>query len=381
MPALCDRNYCTGCAACYSACPRNAISMLADAEGFLSPEVVKDRCVDCGKCEEVCPVLHFGAERKPLGIYAAKSKNQTLRLESSSGGVFSLLAKAVIDAGGSVFGAAVVDGYAIRHVKVEMDAQLARLRGSKYVQSEIGDSYREARMCLSMGKRVLFSGTPCQIAGFRNFLGREYRSLLCVDVVCHAVASPLAWQKYLEWINPDPFAFESAKFRDKTWGWRRYSMRLRKGGGSDYCKSNAEDPFLKGFSSELFSRESCYNCCARNLKSGADITLGDFWRVWEEKPQIYDNQGVSLVLVNTEQGMSAFRQILADVVADETDFQVAVKVNPSIVKRPSRSSQRHHKFFSLLERGMSFYEAVEFVSRRSWADRVRGLASRILKFK
>ena len=194
-----EKNNCCGCSACVQICPKQCISMAADNEGFLYPQVNSAICIDCGLCEKVCPVINQSAPREPLVVYAAKNNNEDIRLKSSSGGIFTLLAEKVIEEGGVVFGAKFDADWNVVHDYTETIEGLAAFRGSKYVQSIIGDNFKTAKQFLNNGRKVLFSGTPCQIAGLKKYLRKEYDNLLTVDVVCHGVPSPMVWRDYLDY--------------------------------------------------------------------------------------------------------------------------------------------------------------------------------------
>lgn len=186
-----DKKDCCGCSACVQKCPKQCISLKEDNEGFLYPEVDKSMCINCGLCEKVCPVLHQGESRKPLKVYAAKNQDEEIRRQSSSGGIFTLLAEKTIQDGGVVFGARFDEHWEVKHDYTETIEGLAAFRGSKYVQSRMEDNYRKAEMFLKQGRKVLFSGTPCQVAGLKRFLRKYYGNLLTIDMVCHGVPSPL----------------------------------------------------------------------------------------------------------------------------------------------------------------------------------------------
>ena len=189
---------CCGCWACIQVCPKKCINMSEDNEGFLYPGIDLSLCINCGLCEKVCPVIHQGKERNPLKVYAAKSCNERIRLESSSGGVFTLLAEKIITSGGVVFGARFDSNWEVVHDCVESIDALSALRGSKYVQSRIEDTFKKAECCIKEGREVLFCGTPCQISGLKLFLRKEYDNLIAVDFICHGVPSPGVWRQYLD---------------------------------------------------------------------------------------------------------------------------------------------------------------------------------------
>ena len=203
MIRITNNSDCCGCEACKQICPKNSISMRRDAEGFLYPTVDMSSCIGCHLCERICPMLIRGTERRPLEVLAAKSSNEAVRLSSSSGGIFTPLAERTLRRGGVVFGAKFNDKLYVEHTGVESEEELSALRGSKYLQSIIGDSYKRAEEALKGGREVLFSGTPCQIAGLRGYLRREYESLLTVEVVCHGVPSPKVWQEYVDRLSAE----------------------------------------------------------------------------------------------------------------------------------------------------------------------------------
>ena len=387
---LAPHSLCSGCSACYAACPSKAISMKPDCEGFTYPHVDDSLCVKCGLCERVCPVLHPNNAREPLSVYAAKAKDDKLRMESSSGGIFSLLARRIIADGGIVYGAAICgDDLTVRHCSAENEEELSWLRGSKYVQSAIGDTYWSVRRQLETGRKVLFSGTPCQVAALRNFLGNDYDNLFCVEVICHAVPSPLAWRKFLEKratalaqgrdsARPEAVIDRRISFRRKNCGWKRFSLSLRFANDKEYLGDLYTDTFLRGFLGELYNRPSCHACSARELRSGADITIADYWNVHQRFPEMDDDLGTSVVLVNSSKGMLLLERIttLCDIV--ESDYADVRRVNPAVY-RSSSPHPRRCKFFQFASDGADFDATVERLLRRPLWRRIASLAKRTLK--
>ena len=379
---------CSGCTACYAVCPRKAISMMPDDEGFLHPQIDEPLCVKCALCERVCPSLHPDEARKPLFVYAAKAKDDILRAESSSGGIFSLLSRQIISEGGIVYGAAIrKSDLSVCHCSAENEEELSWLRGSKYIQSEIGDIYYQVRSQLDEDRIVLFSGTPCQVAALRNFLARDYRNLICIDVICHAVPSPLAWRKFLEKrtaasakgrdsARPVEVIDRRISFRRKNCGWKRYSLSLRFANGKEYLLDHRADPFLRGFSSELYNRLSCHMCSVRELSSGADITLGDYWNVHQRFPAMDDDKGTSIVLVNSNKGAAMINKIapLCDML--QSDYADACRTNPAIY-RSFPPNRNRAKFFKLIRRGADFDATVDTLSRRPMWHQIASLVKHI----
>lgn len=296
-----DKAMCCGCSACASRCPKQCIHMLRDEEGFLYPVVDKGNCVDCGVCEMVCPFLNKTNPVSDKTILACVHRDENIRKSSSSGGFFSALAEDVILKGGYVFGAALCGGNKVMHIAVRTIEDLARLRGSKYVQSSIGDAYLQCRTLLNQNKEVLFSGTPCQIKGLYSFLDKPYPNLTTLDFICHGVPSPGVWEAYLQQLSARyGAAVKTIFFRDKAYGWKTYAMRIAFENGQEYLKKADEDLYLRGFVANLYLRPSCHNCKVKGGTSGADFTVADFWGVERILPQFSDNAGVSLVICNTD---------------------------------------------------------------------------------
>ena len=380
---LASKKLCTGCSACYASCGRGAISMVADAEGFLQPVIDEAKCVNCGLCEKACPVLSKLPLRTPLAVYAAKAKDEELRMKSSSGGVFSLLARAVIADGGIVFGAGFDHAdWHVMHKSAENEEELEDLRGSKYVQSEMGDVFRCVKAELAKNRKVLFSGTPCQIAGLRLFLGKPYGNLLLVDVVCHAAPSPLVWKKFLEkrLLAVTESSLSSIKrisFRRKNCGWKRFSLSLRFANDKEYLADLTKDTFLRGFLSELYNRPSCHNCHSRELKSASDLTIADYWRVHEKMPEMDDDKGTSLVLVNTAKGETAFKCIEDCISTRASDYGDAIRTNPAIV-RSSPPNKKRSQFFKACHTRDFDRLVIRMIRRPLWR-RVGSVIKRVLK--
>ena len=390
MLQLTDKQDCCGCHACVSVCARQCITMQEDNEGFLYPVVDASTCTDCGLCEKVCPVINQDEPRKPLKVYAAKNRIEEIRRQSSSGGIFTPLAESVIREGGVVFGAKFDKDWNVVHAWTDTIEGIADFRGSKYVQSTIGDAYREAREFLKQGRKVLFSGTPCQIAGLRKFLRKEYDNLLTLDVVCHGVPSPLVWRKYLEETREKLRAKHDAgkntvssslmdlpvitgiSFRDKTHGWKKYGFRLRyaaskAAGNSVSASANGsectllqpfpENVFMKGFLSNFYLRPSCYACSVRTGKSGSDITIADFWGVQNYYPEFDDDRGVNLVLVNTDKGRMAYEQTNADSI--ESTYEQGLNQNPCLEHSVARTKHIATFWTEFEARGMAVVQEIE----------------------
>ncbi len=359
MITIRDKKDCCGCHACASICAKHCITMQPDEEGFLYPIVNKDACTDCGLCEKICPVINQREPRKPLKVYAAKNKNEEIRRQSSSGGIFTLLAEKVIEEGGVVFGARFNENWDVVHAWTDTIEGIAAFRGSKYVQSTIGDTYRKAKDFLKQGRKVLFSGTPCQIAGLKKYLRREYDNLLTIDVVCHGVPSPKVWREYLRGINNSQFPISYVNLRSKNRGWSQYSYLIKASDNVLYDDFAYKSPFSQGFSLNLTLRPSCYDCPARSGSSNADITLADCWGIQKLENIKNDDKGYSSVILWRD-AMSVSSS-LAEFITCELEYDFVIENNPSIVISPVKPYCRK-KFWSIYKkRGV---EAVTIVANK-----------------
>lgn len=351
-----DKRDCCGCAACVQICPKHCISLKDDTEGFLYPLVNKNTCIDCKLCEHVCPCINQNESKQPLLINATFNKNEKERIESSSGGLFSVFARYILDEGGVIFGARFDEQWNVIHDYAEDLKGLSTFRGSKYVQSNIGDTYKKAQSFLKSGRKVLFSGTPCQIAGLNKFLRKQYDNLLTIEVVCHGVPSPSAWKSYLDYINPQHRLIKNINLRDKSHGWKRYSYLIEAEDiilVSDYASSSL---YLKGFSLNLTIRPSCYKCPAKEFKSAADVTLADCWGV--EKLDYYDDdKGISIVICNSTKAISILQKLGLTTI--QVDYEFVKKYNPAIYLS-SRHPYCRHLFWQLFPKhGIQSVEIVQ----------------------
>lgn len=331
-----SKSLCCGCSACSSCCPKHCITMVEDTEGFLYPSVDETLCVDCGLCEKVCHEINPYEGRMPLEIKAGQSEDETVRRESSSGGLFSLLAQKCIEKNGVVFGVRFDENWQCEFDYSETLQGIKQFRGSKYVQAQVGTAYKDALRFLQEGRMVLFTGTPCQIAGLRHSLRRDYDNLIAVDVVCHGVPSPKVWRLYLnnekekarqgkiQFCSPlslissvrNPFKelkdvqIEGVSFRDKRLSWKKYSFALTFSKATDDGRKNTvslsqihyKNAYLRAFMANLDLRPSCYNCQAKAGRSHSDITLADCWGAELNHKSLFDDLGTSMILINSKKG-------------------------------------------------------------------------------
>lgn len=329
-----EKNKCCGCYSCVSSCPQGAISMENDEEGFWYPKINKDICTKCNICEKKCPVItsNFDEKNEPIS-YACINKDYEIRINSSSGGVFTLIAEYVINKNGVVFGASFDKKFNVRHIYVDKICELSKLRGSKYVQSNIGDAYKNTEKFLKKGKIVLFTGTPCQVEGLKSYLGKDYENLICQDLICHGVPSPKVWQKY---INEKEQEFgskvEEAYFRNKDKGWKKSSMFLKFKNGEEYIENLNKDIMFRSFLSNICLRPSCHRCSFRKINRISDITLADFWNIDNVYPKMNDDKGISLLIINSKKGEQIFENISENIDYKKVDFDKYVSNIDSLTK-------------------------------------------------
>lgn len=392
---------CCGCSACAQRCPKQCIKMLEDEEGFLYPKVDETKCINCHLCEKVCPVANQAESRMPIDSYAAYNMDDGVRKDSSSGGIFTLLAEKVIAEGGVVFGATWNEKWQVVHTYTETKEGIAQFRGSKYIQSIIGETYKQAETFLKSGRKVLYSGTPCQIAGLRLFLRKEYDNLLTIDFICHGVPSPGVFRWYLQEeitnyaarkgrkntvsflpihsipdgdvLMPEGLSIKGIHFRDKCSGWKKYSFVLLLAEASAEGKQNSvslsytleQNSFLKGFLNDLYLRPSCHKCPAKSLKSGSDITIADYWG-YKDTPNITDtDEGISAVLINTVKGQTVFDML--SLMKEKTKYDLIERTNGAI----NHSASNFYRGLFYKKSRLSFHSRIDHIVSQRLIDKIR----------
>ena len=394
MITLKRKEDCCGCHACETVCPKNCISMREDSEGFFYPEIDSARCIDCHLCEKVCPVAHV-SEREtsapsPL-VFAARCESDSLRLASASGGAFTVMAERVLANGGVVFGARWDSEFSeVVHDFAETPAELAAFRGSKYLQSRIGDAFRKAREFLRAGREVMFTGTPCQIAGLRRALRGDFPKLLAVDIACHSTPSPKVWRAFFSDLRerkklgvPENVLFRKKVFDEKRGAWNCAMFAVESRAGTEFLAPLYSTPFGKGFGSGLFSRPSCHECPAKNRASGSDITIGDFWGVEKYFPDLKSNEGLSVVICHTERGRAAFDSVKSGFgVLREATYEQAIPANGGL-RNDTRRHPKRAEFFSAFNAAKTPADAariIEKFTRTPLLRRARNFAFRCARF-
>jgi len=352
---------CCGCSACLNACPKGAISMKEDEAGFIFPEVDENLCISCGKCKKVCVFgeKNIGAAEGEPEVYAAVSNDKEVLETSSSGGIFTVLANSVLESGGAVFGAAWSDDLTLHHVCVEDKNYLEKLRGSKYVQSSTEDTFSQAKAILNDGRSVLYCGTPCQIAGLKAFLGKDYENLLTVDIICHGVPSLKMLHDDLKAVAGDKYAnIKDVKFRDKSKGWAVKGAITTDGKLIKYDAGTS--PYYFFFLKGGIYRESCYNCRFPSENRQGDITLGDYWGVplalVDEMGDVNPDKGISCVLVNTEKGKEYFELIKPSISFAKSSRESAEKRNKQLTACSTHLPEHETLLAGYVEKGYSAYK-------------------------
>lgn len=342
-----NKEMCCGCSACENICPQSAITLTPDSEGFLYPSISPEKCISCGQCQNVCPLQHVSKlplhETSPRA-YAAKHKDDNIRIQSSSGGVFTALSDYVLDHAGIVYGVMYDETMCVIHARATTKEQRDLFRGAKYVQSNLKHIFAQVNQDLKRGKLVLFSGTPCQVAGLKNYLGDfSANKLILCDIICHGVPSPQIWSNHIHHINKKLNSpIQSYYFRNKSHGWHTPTIAV--------CTKNKlikNKSYLKTFLilyyANLINRPCCRNCKFANLNRCGDITIGDFWGIEKSLPTFDDNKGVSLLLINTPTGEHIFSNINSNLEFYESNLEDCLQPQ---LQTPNLDALNRQEFWS-----------------------------------
>ena len=379
MIIITEKEFCSGCMACFNACKQNCINMNLDEEGFWYPEVDKRHCIDCGVCEKICPIIHKRRydESRSTTAFAAINNDEEIRLKSSSGGMFTLIAETILDQGGVVFGAAFDESFkSVHHICVDNKTDLDKLRGSKYVQSKIEDTYLITKKLLDRGRKVLFTGTPCQIGGLYSYLKKSYDNLYTQDIICHGVPSPMVWERYVdERERKAESKTQRMFFRYKKYGWKTFAVLFEFANNTTYVKNLNEDSYMRAFLSNICLRPSCYDCSFKSVKRQADITLADFWGIKSVLPEMDDDKGTSLVMIHSDKGKHLIECISDNFKCHDVDIGIIESLNPSVKKSVAVNSKRE-QFFRNIQKD-SFEKTVFKYTKPNIYRRIRDLVGRI----
>lgn len=370
---------CCGCYACYNICPRKCITMKTDNEGFWYPNIDKNKCINCNLCEKVCSIINpvKRADSKKIA-YAGMNKDDQIRVKSSSGGIFSILAEYIIKNNGIIYGASFDEDFNIKHKRILCNTDLDLLRGSKYVQSSIGDIYKQVKNDLESNRQVLFTGTPCQVEGLRSYLRKEYVNLITMDFICHGVPSPLVWKKYLEEMKKSKQEnIKNIYFRNKDIGWKIFSLKIIFD-EKIYINDLNNDLFMKGFLQDVYLRPSCYSCKFKKINRVSDITVADFWGIENILPKMDDDKGTSLIVIHSEKGKQLFGELSEKMILNEVNLNEAIKYNPSMISSVKYNEKRKD-FFLELNSGEELINLIKRYTKVSFERRVKNKIKSIIK--
>lgn len=357
---------CTGCSACVNACPVSAIAFVPNDKGFLIPKVDEGKCIKCRKCLAVCPSLsplQKECYRGPA-VYAAWNKDEAIRVDSTSGGVFSALAEEIIARGGYVVGAEYDAEFGVRHTIISGRNQIKQQRQSKYTQSDLGLVFRDVKTLLDKGSLVLFCGTPCQSAGLQKYLRKDYDNLFCCDFICRGVISPKVYRKFLADMLPCEGSLQKVHFKNKDFGWNRFSTKLTFEDGSVYQKDRNDDYYMRGYlRHNLYLRDCCYQCDYKSLPRTSDISLGDFWGIGNYDPSLDNEQGTSVVLINSEKGNILFGWTGKRLMSTERTIEEVLSGNGCLLNSAARGEYRDY-FFEKMDK-VPFPKLIERIDEKS----------------
>lgn len=345
-----NKSQCCGCSACFSVCPQQCISMQKDEEGFRYPQIDKAACVNCGACENVCPILHRKKGALLPQAYTLQIKNTDTLYNSAAGGAFSAIGRKIIERGGYVFGAAYNENFVVKHTVAKNISELAKFRSSKYVQSDPSDCFKQVRKLLNDNERVCYSGTPCQIAGLKAFLRKEYDNLVTVDLVCKGVSSPKVFEQYVSKMRMENGSIENINFKRKTYGYHSSTMSVDFVNGARYSKGGITDLMMRSFRANICLRPSCSECAFKGGERVSDLTLFDCWHYTELTGKKDNDKGHTSVLVHTEKGNKLLEACgdIADI--DLISAKEAIHYDGVMVNNKVTNHVKRKEFFDVLEK-------------------------------
>jgi len=348
-----EKTKCCGCGACKNICPSNCISMQLDAEGFMYPIIDHARCIDCDLCNKVCPIINSFTKNdgNSCSFYGAYNNDKNINRDSSSGGIFWLLVQYVISNEGIVYGVALQENFRVVHSRAETLENCVPFRKSKYLQSDTTNIYKQAKKDLDNGRMVLFSGSPCQIAGLYSYLQKDYNNLISCDVVCHGVPSRAVFNKYIDELNHKMHdTAVSICWRDKRFGWNPNRISIQFKSGREIITTSLENQYQKGFLSNLYLRPSCYKCPFAKLPRIGDISLADFWRYEGSLQQGNENNGLSIIIISTSKGKLIFDKIKKNCTVETVAKEYVTRKSRHVYTHPTCNKNRDAFFRDFQEK-------------------------------
>lgn len=352
------KEYCSGCGACSHSCKLNAIQMKKDEEGFLYPVINQELCVQCGKCKKVCPFIKESTKDGILQVYAAKNLSDEARKNSASGGIFTLMSDYVLQQNGVVYGAVFGEDMQVAHIRAVTEEKRDAMRGSKYVQSFLGDVFLQVEQDVKENRMTLFSGTPCQVAGLKAYLNKDYPNLLCCDIVCHGVTSPKVFQDYLSYLEEKHHSKVTQMcFRDKEQGWSNQKWKATLQSGKILLDNGDVNVYKHLYYSHVMQRPSCHQCPYTSTERQGDITIGDYWGIENSLPEFKDELGVNVLFVNTEKGAAVFEQIKSNM--NYVKSELSSCLQPQL-QYPTEKSKKRELFWQDYEKSGFPYVAKKY---------------------
>lgn len=343
-----DKIKCCGCTACANVCPKSAIIMLPDEEGFYYPVTNMELCVDCGVCNKVCPILNREKVKEHAQGYIIRHKDMDIVEQSTSGGAFTAFASYLLSQGAVVYGAGYDENMRVICKMAQSEEQLAEMRGSKFVQSQLGNTYKKIEIQLNSGLKVLFTGTPCQVSGLLNYLGGKPSNLICMDFVCRGVPSPKLWENYVKMMEKKYGSkMIGARFKHKTYGYHTTTMKVDFESGKTWYGSGRVDPMMKAFVNELASRPSCSACVFKGVGRLSDITMFDCYEFGEITGENDDDKGYTSLLIHTETGYKLLKEIADRLVIYHVDIDSLVTNNGIMVCNSAKPHKKRDEFYRL----------------------------------
>ncbi|MEE3427349.1 MAG: Coenzyme F420 hydrogenase/dehydrogenase, beta subunit C-terminal domain [Ruminococcus sp.] len=373
MINITDKTKCTGCGACVNICPKSAIDFREDKAGYRYPIVNKSKCVDCSLCEKVCPIINpLSTEenyKEPI-VKAAWNIDEEIRVNSTSGGVFSAIADKFIEDGGYVIGAEYTEDFGIRHVVIDSKEKIKRIRQSKYAQSDLGDVFKTIKKLLKADKKVLFCGSPCQAAGLKKYLNKSYNNLFLVDFICRGIISQKIYKKYLDSVERRSNSkITKVHFKNKDFGWNRFSTKLSLANGEKYHKDRYHDEYMVGYLKyNLYLRPCCHDCKFKTLPRVSDISLGDFWGIANSDASLDNDQGTSVVMINSEKGLSYFNELSEMLFSTDSTIDEVVKGNSCLLSIAPKGE--YSDYFYKNFRKKDFIELIHKIEKKDYFKRL-----------
>lgn len=369
---------CCGCTACASACPVNCIEMQEDKEGFKYPQINKDWCINCQKCEKVCPVINKPNNEMEPAALLARTKDMELLQKCTSGGVFTEIAREAVKRGGIAYGAVYGEKFKVQHERIVELADIEKVPGSKYVQSDVGKIFAQVKKDVENGKRVVFCGTPCQVAGLKNFLGKQWDNLLLIDLVCHGVPSPKLWKAYVELLEEKYGELAYANFRSKRLGYHVSVMEERFESGKSQIGSARTNLMSKCFFQNAADRPICYECPFKTVSRCSDLTIFDGWHAAEYVDGLKDDdKGYTIILIQSDRG-KRYIENAKDLTLYEIDIDRAISLDGKMAVSSVQRPQWRDDFYQLLELG-GIERTVQNLFPISWRDHLIEKSKLVLK--